>query len=80
MSEKKKPSKIFYANLGFAIFLGIGWVYFYYFILIDDISIMPRALTTNYTITGLNVIFVASLILIPFTYRIKLRNSKPELN
>lgn len=65
-----KTSRIvFYVNLGFAIFLGIGWVYFYSFILMDDVSRMPRAMTLNETIAGLNAIFVISLVLLPFTYR-----------
>jgi hypothetical protein len=65
-----KTSKIlFYINLGFAIFLGIGWVYFYSFIILDDISRMPRALTRNAAITELNVLFLISLVLLPLTYR-----------
>lgn len=60
---------IFYVNLGFAIFLGVGWVYFYSFTLIDDIARMPRAMTLNVTIAGLNLMFLGSLVLLPFTYR-----------
>ncbi len=67
-----KTSKIlFYINLGFVIFLGIGWVYFYSFIILDDISRMPRALIRNEAIAGLNVLFFISLVLLPFTYRRK---------
>jgi hypothetical protein len=65
-----KTSKIlFYINVGFVIFLGIGWVYFYSFIMLHDFSRMPRALTMNVVITGLNVLFLISLVLLPFTYR-----------
>jgi hypothetical protein len=65
-----KTSKIlFYINVGFVIFLGIGWIYFYSFIILHDVSRMPRALTMNAVITGLNVLFLISLVLLPFTYR-----------
>ncbi len=65
-----KTSKIlFYINLGFTIFLAIGWIYFYALIIMDDISRMPRALMANAAIAGLNVIFLISLVLLPFTYR-----------
>jgi hypothetical protein len=60
---------IFYVNLGFVIFLGVGWVYFYSFILMDDVFRMPRVMTANWAIAGLNLIFLASLVLLPFTYR-----------
>lgn len=67
-----KTSKIiFYVNLGFAIFLGVGWIYFYSFILADDVLRMPRAMTANAAIAGLNAVFLASLVLLPFTHRIK---------
>jgi hypothetical protein len=51
------------------IFLGVGWFLFYHMILFDDIARMPRALTLNGTILGLNVIFASSLILLLITYR-----------
>jgi hypothetical protein len=60
---------LFYINIGFVIFLGIGWIYFYSFIILHDVSRMPRALTMNAVITGLNVLFLISLVLLPFTYR-----------
>lgn len=65
-----KTSKIiFNINLGLAIFLGAGWVYFYYFILMDDVFRMPSAMTANIAIAGLNALFLASLVLLPFTFR-----------
>lgn len=60
---------IFYVNLGFSIFLAVGWVFFYSFILMDDITRIPRALIANAAIAGLNLIFFISLVLLPFTYR-----------
>jgi len=67
-----KISKIlFYINLGSAMFLGIGWVYFYSFIILDDISRVPQALIANVVIAGLNTLFFISLVLLPFTYRHK---------
>ena len=60
---------IFIANLSLVIFLGIGWFYFYTMILLEDITRMPRALTINAVILGLNIIFAASLISLPITYR-----------
>lgn len=65
-----KSRKIRYiANLSLVIFLGVGWFYFYSMILLDDITRMPRALTMNAVILGLNIIFAASLISLPITYR-----------
>jgi hypothetical protein len=62
--------KIFFiTNLSMVIFLGAGWFLFYHMILLDDIARMPRALTLNGAILGLNVIFASSLILLPITYR-----------
>jgi hypothetical protein len=62
--------KIFFIiNLSMVIFLGVGWFLFYHMILFDDIARMPRALTLNGTILGLNVIFASSLILLLITYR-----------
>jgi hypothetical protein len=60
---------LFITNLLLVIFLGVGWFYFYSMILLDDITRMPRALTINATILGLNIIFAASLILLPIAYR-----------
>jgi hypothetical protein len=60
---------IFYVNLGFAVFLGIGWAYFYSFILLDDVFRIPRAMKANWAIAGLNLIFLTSLVLLPFTFR-----------
>lgn len=69
-----KKSKLFYRiNLGVVILLGIGWFYFYWFILTTDISKMLNALTTNTVISSLNLIFVASLILLPISYKWKKR-------
>jgi len=65
-----KSRKIRYiANLSLVILLGVGWFYFYSMILLDDITRMPRALTMNAVILGLNIIFAASLISLPITYR-----------
>jgi len=60
---------LFLINLSFAIFLAVGWIYFYAFIIMDDISRMPRALMANAAIAGLNAVFLISLVLLPFTYR-----------
>ncbi len=65
----KTRKKLFITNLLLVIFLGVGWFYFYSMILLDDITRMPRALTINATILGLNIIFAASLILLPIAYR-----------
>jgi hypothetical protein len=65
-----KTRKIFFiVNLSLVIFLGAGWFYFYSMILLDDITRMPRALTINAAILGLNIIFAASLISLLITYR-----------
>jgi len=69
MSKMKIRPLSIIAAFGFVIFLGIGWVYFYSFIIMDDISRMPHALTANTVIAGLNAIFLISLVLLPFTYR-----------
>jgi len=67
---KMKTGKIlFVTNLSVAIFLGAGWFLFYWMILFDDITVMPHALSANGVILGLNIIFVASLGLLPITYR-----------
>lgn len=67
-----KSSRIlFRINLGLAVFLGLGWAYFYSFILADDVFRMPRAMTANLAIAGLNLIFFTSLALIPLTYRLQ---------
>jgi len=60
---------LFITNLSLVIFLGIGWFYFYSMILLEDITRMPRAITMNAAILGLNIIFATSLILLPITYR-----------
>lgn len=60
---------LFIANVSIVIILSVGWFYFYTMIFLDDITRMPRALTINATILGLNIIFVTSLILLPITYR-----------
>jgi len=65
----KSRKILFIVNLSLVIFLGVGWFYFYSMILLDDITRMPRALTINAAILGLNIIFAASLILLPTTYR-----------
>ena len=65
----KTKKILFITNLSLVIFLGVGWFYFYSMILLDDITRMPRALTINATILGLNIIFAASLILLPIAYR-----------
>lgn len=71
----KNSKIIFYINLGFVIFLAVGWFYFYTMIIMDDITRMPLAMTLNTAITGLNVIFVISLVLLPFTYRLRKQKS-----
>ena len=60
---------LFLINLSFLVFLGIGWIYFYFLIIMKDFTVMPYAMTANETITGLNVIFIINLILLPITYR-----------
>jgi len=65
----KSRKILFIVNLSLVIFLGVGWFYFYSMILLDDITRMPRALTINVAILGLNIIFTASLISLPITYR-----------
>lgn len=56
-------SKLLYRiNLGLVLFLGIGWFLFYWFTLTEDITKMPRAMTLNHVIFGLNVLFVTSLV------------------
>lgn len=60
---------LFVVNLSLVIFLSAGWFYFHSMILLDDITRMPDALTRNIAILGLNIIFVASLIFLPITYR-----------
>ena len=67
----KTSKTLFYVNLGFSIFLGIGWIFFYSFIIMDDITRIPRALVANATIAGLNAIFFLSLAMLPFTYRFR---------
>jgi len=68
--NKMKKSKLFFGmNLGVVIFLGIGWFYFYWFTLTDDITRMPGAMTANSIIAGLNLLFASSLILLPISYR-----------
>lgn len=69
VKKMKTSTAFFYINLGFAIFLGIGWIYFYSFIIMDDISRMSRALMANAVIAGLNAIFLISLVLLPLTFR-----------
>lgn len=65
-----KLSKLLYRiNLGVVIFLGIGWFYFYSLILTKNIEKMPYAMTINPVIFGLNLMFAASLILLPISYR-----------
>jgi len=64
-----KTKVFFIVNLTLVIFLGIGWFLFYSMILFDDVTRMPRALTRNAAIFGLNIIFAASLISLPITYR-----------
>jgi len=65
----KSRKILFITNLSLVIFLGIGWFYFYSMILLEDITRMPRAITMNAAILGLNIIFATSLILLPITYR-----------
>ena len=65
----KTSKALFLINLGFTIFLAVGWIYFYALIIMDDISRMPRALMANAAIAGLNVIFIINLVLLPFSYR-----------
>ena len=64
-----KTKVFFIVNLTLVIFLGTGWFLFYSMILFDDVTRMPRALTRNAAILGLNIIFAASLISLPITYR-----------
>ncbi len=65
----KTSKALFLINLGFTIFLAVGWFYFYALIIMDDISRMPRALMANAAIAGLNAIFLISLVLLPLTFR-----------
>jgi len=63
-------SKLFFRiNLGVVIFLAVGWFYFYWFTLTTDVFSMIRAMSANYIIFGLNLIFASSLILLPISYR-----------
>ena len=65
----KTKKILFIANLSLVIFLGVGWFYFYSMILLDDITRIPRALTINAAILGLNILFATSLISLPIAYR-----------
>lgn len=68
LSKMKTRKILFVTNLSLVILLGAGWFLFYWMILLDDITKMPHALTANEVILGLNIIFAASLILLPITY------------
>lgn len=65
-----KAFKLFYRiNLGLVLFLGTGWFYFYWLILTKHIEKMPHAMTMNSVILGLNLLFAASLVLLPISYQ-----------
>ena len=60
---------LFRINLGIAISLGIGWLYFYWFTLTTDITGMMPAMSANYIIFGSNLLFASSLVSLPISFR-----------